>query len=70
MSYFSCAWFARLVCILEQVNKEILRVGRHEAHVFIVMQKQYWWDAYASTTRQQLYHLVTVIQEREIFKEK
>jgi len=34
------------------------------------MQKQCWWDAYTGTTHQQLYLLVTVIQEREIFKEK
>jgi len=32
MSYVSYAWFARFVCILEQTNKEILRVGRQEAH--------------------------------------
>jgi len=30
MSYFLYAWFAHVVCILEQVNKEIL--GRREAH--------------------------------------
>jgi len=30
MSYFLYAWFARVVCILEKVNKEIL--GRHEPH--------------------------------------
>jgi len=30
LSYFLYAWFARVVCILEQVNKEIL--GCHEAH--------------------------------------
>ena len=39
-SYFLYAWFAHIVCILEQVNEEIL--GRHETRkVFVVMHKQY-----------------------------
>jgi len=30
MPYFLYAWFAHMVCILEQVSKEI--VGHHKAH--------------------------------------
>jgi len=53
MFYFLYAWFTHVVCILQQVNKDI--VGRHEAHGRFSL---HWYNA--STT----YQLVTVIQER------
>jgi len=57
-SYFLYAWFAHIVCILDQVNKEIL--GRHETQ-----GKLYNTDkTRALVQRINNYQLVTVIQKR------
>jgi len=63
MSYFFDAWFAHFVCILEQVNKEIL--GRHETQGKLsLLCKNNTEKTRALIQRINNYQLVTVIQER------
>ena len=58
LSYFLYAWFADIVCILDQVNKEIL--GRHETQGKLCNTDK----TRALVQRINNYQLVAVIQKR------
>jgi len=63
MSYFLYAWFAHIVCMLEQVNKKLL--GRHEAQGrFSLLCKNNTDETRTMVQRFNNYQLVNVIQER------